>query len=1006
MAINIFSPVFKFASIRNPKPMEPTPDIISVMPDTALIQNIVTINESNSTNAQKLSDTNDLLQNYINSDFFIKTTALFYSIVDINNPTQEGLELMYDNLIVRLLTKSNTNEVYGLLLKYIKKFAADLNSTTEDKIRIIIPEKITFPFTEFEGENEYNPPKDESTEIIAAIVKFTEAKNKINEAKENNIVEIRPNNKVSKRNVTFLPLLQYFGKSKVIVSDAETDINNKFKTLTVRAESEHTFPQTDDSLSGNTSLRTTEDNNEVKVFNEAEHIVQLKKQIQLAIDQNLTEINENEIVTDASYNIILSALEVTKITIEAAEKKTDEKLKELYNKTDKLVPGRTYSLIGKEWKDITPILNPGYVVEDETGTSIMVHAHGCYLKYPVQVADLRVVEQQIVGYLPAEIAHINNTQRGEKNTRVTRRLKRVESFDSIIQESELTKETDTQSTERFSIENEAYDVQQEENSWNVNASVSGSYGPVSATVSGGYSSSSLELSGNSSSQQYAKEVFTRVVDRVSNRIRVERSVLTIEEFEETVTHEIDNSTQETKSYVYRWLNKLVRGTLKNYGKRLIFEIQVAHPSSYFISRMIKEKPQLNIPDDPRELIIGGIKFNPQMIDQNNYIALGTIYKTRLEAPPESKIIVSETFNSSSGSVYQGKLLPIKQGYACKKAIVTNTYSTGWPGGNHIAYMIGNSCFAYWNNQDDFWFPRTMWLANETENLAVSIWQGKLGYIFNIEVHCELTPEALSEWQTKAYYDLLDAYDKLKAQADLKLNEFDPNAPGLPPEKKRDVIKTELKKEAIRKMFRCNPFWVNDKYQVGKEYYPNCCLDSTNAERVRFLETVFDWRNMTYELHPYFYANKTQWNKILDLEDDDPHFEAFLKASYVTIHIPVHRDNLKEIAACNFIVNNAIGNYETIPEGLEDLLEELATEPATKFTYDLEGNELPEPKTTVDLGIFPVPTGLVILECSNQDGVKPIGFPQEDAPDPDVVIPKQYSPAIIADNCDNPTPPIP
>ena len=81
---------------------------------------------------------------------------------------------------------------------------------------------------------------------------------------------------------------------------------------------------------------------------------------------------------------------------------------------------------------------------------------------------------QTVGYLPAEIAHINNTQRGEKNTRVTRRLKRVESFESLIQENELTKETDTQSTERLSIENEAYQVQQEENSWNVGASVSGS----------------------------------------------------------------------------------------------------------------------------------------------------------------------------------------------------------------------------------------------------------------------------------------------------------------------------------------------------------------------------------------------------------------------------------------------------------------------------------------------------------------------------------------------------
>lgn len=608
MAIGTFSPTFKFASIRNPKPMESTPDIIPVMPDTNLILSIVSINESNSTNAQKLIDTNKLLQSYIDSDDFIKTTSAFYSVVDINKPTDKGLKLMYDNLIVRLLTKSNTNEVYGSLLKYIKIFAANINSTTANKIRIIIPEKITFPFTEFEGKNEYIPPTDESAEIIAAVVKLTEAKNKINEAKENNIIEVRPNNKVSKRNVPFFPLLQYFGKSEVIVSDAEIEINNKIETLTVRTENKHTFPQTDETLSGNTSLRTTEDNNEVKVFNEIEHIEQLKKLLQLAIDQNITELNENEIVTDANYNVILSVLEVARTTIEAAEKKINEKLKELYKKTNKLVPGRTYSLIGKEWIDITPIFNPNYVVQDETSTSIMVHTHGCYLKYPVQVADLRVIEQQAVGYLPAEIAHINNTQRGEKNTRVTRRLKKVESFESIITDEETTRETDTQSAEKFSIETEAFNVQQEENSANVNVSVSGSYGSVSTTVNGGYSSSSLELSGNNSSQQYAKEIFTRVLDRVSNRTRIERSVLTIEEFEETVTHEIDNSTQETKSYTYRWLNKLVRGTLKNYGKRLIFEIQVAHPSSYFISRMIKEKPQLNIPDDPRELIIGDINL--------------------------------------------------------------------------------------------------------------------------------------------------------------------------------------------------------------------------------------------------------------------------------------------------------------------------------------------------------------------------------------------------------------
>lgn len=383
-----------------------------------------------------------------------------------------------------------------------------------------------------------------------------------------------------------MPLLQYYRSSTIIVSDAETDLNDKIQTLTDRVANENNSPDTNDPSGENTSPEVTKDSDVDNFFHQIEYHKQLKKLIQLANEQNLTEINESEILTDDSYNTILSALEVTEITVEAAEKKIDA-MQKLYKQTDKLVPGRTYSLIGQAWKEVTAIVNPGFVVEDEIGTSITVHTQDCHLKYPIQVADLRVVEQQTVGYLPAEIAHIDNTQRREKYTGY-KTIEKVESFESFIQENELSKETDKQSTERFGIENEAYEVQQEENSSSANASVSASYGPVSATVNSGYFSGSEELSSNNSSQQYAKEIFTRIIDRVSNRIRVERSVLTVEEFEETVTHEIDNSTQETKSYVYRWLNKLVRGTLKNYGKRLIFELQVAHPSSYYISRMIKE----------------------------------------------------------------------------------------------------------------------------------------------------------------------------------------------------------------------------------------------------------------------------------------------------------------------------------------------------------------------------------------------------------------------------------
>jgi hypothetical protein len=231
-----------------------------------------------------------------------------------------------------------------------------------------------------------------------------------------------------------------------------------------------------------------------------------------------------------------------------------------------------------------------------------------------------------------------------------------------------------------------------------------------------------------------------------------------------------------------------------------------------------------------------------------------------------------------------------------------------------------------------------------------------------------------------------------------MSEFNPNAPGLNPTRKKQLIMTELKKGALGKMFRCNPFWITDDYEVGREYGPDCCQDSLNGEKIRFLETLFDWNNVTYELYPYLYANKNNWPGLLDLTDDDPHFEAFLQASYATVRIPVYRDSQKETAAVNFILYNSVANYQVVPAAMKPLLDELGSGKPTEFTTGLNGEQLAVPTEVVDLGIFTVPTDLVILECGVENGVKPIGFPQADAEGTDISIPKQYSPAIIADSC--------
>lgn len=124
--------------------MKSDPNIISVMPETLLIKQIVLINENDFPNDKKVNDINALLENFINSEQFIKTTSEFYSIFNIDESREEDLRLMYDNLIIRLLTKSNTNEVYGLLLKYIKKSQQLLIQSPKIKSKFLSPKELRF----------------------------------------------------------------------------------------------------------------------------------------------------------------------------------------------------------------------------------------------------------------------------------------------------------------------------------------------------------------------------------------------------------------------------------------------------------------------------------------------------------------------------------------------------------------------------------------------------------------------------------------------------------------------------------------------------------------------------------------------------------------------------------------------------------------------------------------------------------------------------------------------
>ncbi|MDD2345387.1 MAG: hypothetical protein PHY85_04500 [Bacteroidales bacterium] len=101
---------------------------------------------------------------------------------------------------------------------------------------------------------------------------------------------------------------------------------------------------------------------------------------------------------------------------------------------------------------------------------------------------------------------------------------------------------------------------------------------------------------------------------------------------------------------------------------------------------------------------------------------------------------------------------------------------------------------------------------------------------------------------------------------------------------------------------------------------------------------------------------------------------------------------------NFLYNNSIANYEVVPEHLQSIIEEMKDNAVATFTEDETGTPVADPINVKDLGVFNIPTSLVILEYGVSDGVKLRGYPEDaTAPTSDVIIPKQYSPAIITDN---------
>ena len=534
------------------------------------------------------------------------------------------------------------------------------------------------------------------------------------------------------------------------------------------------------------------------------------------------------------------------------------------------------------------------------------------------IADFRRVEQEVCCYVPGEVSHIENVMAREYKERATRSLTSVEITTETTKESEVENLTDTTTTERNEMQSEVSAVINEDNSQNYGASASASYDPTpnSSISVGGYadfSSSSSTSNSNSQAQTYAQEVTERAMERIVTKTQTKRTSRILKEFEENNKHGFDNTKgTDHVTGVYRWVDKIYKNKLINYGKRLMYEFAIPEPARFLKEAIWKNVEDNNFvsgvilpqaPIHPKDYVFASdsnlrIK-NAGSLNLENYQEIASQYNAQVNAIEISKTI-SDAF-STEGYAGQGNAgassfkMEIPEGYAATQTkfyggfvfvphALEYTYATISVENNSMGFGGAN-----WNAVSEL-LP----LDNIKNELSISFIGADVGGICaNVVAYCSLTEEALQQWQNETYNAIMDAYnERLREYNEATIaNEVIPGADKekltYNPLHNRSLEKKELKRVAIELLI--------DQERVSKDNYTSGTVDKVtkneafeaHAATVKFFEQAFDWEIMAYTFYPYMYGKQEDWKELFQEQDAaDPLFQAFLQSGMARTVVPI------------------------------------------------------------------------------------------------------------------------
>jgi hypothetical protein len=434
---------------------------------------------------------------------------------------------------------------------------------------------------------------------------------------------------------------------------------------------------------------------------------------------------------------------------------------------------------------------------------------------------------------------------------------------------------------------------------------------VKGEVNSNFATSTSTSESTSSASTYAQEVIDKSLQKIIERVREERTVTTLVETEETNTHTFDNILGTGHVIgIYRFVDKLYKAQIVNYGKRLFLEFLVPEPAAFYVYAQANEDLEgvtLEEPTDPGNL-------TPFDINETNYQTWVSKYNVQDVAPPPARYAVVGTSaemkhnqDLAAGALVTTALkdLLLPPGYAAVTTYchAVNVKAAAAPSDPAFLVSVAWQQFdmatsstaeqAFLDPDNEVAAPSTAFSGAIPISVLTANYSA---WTLNIEILCERTDEAYREWQLATYQKVMAAYNLAKAEYDNQVAQaktaMQLQAAGvvLTPEAKRELERRELQRGCIT-LFAGDYFDQYDatKLQSSQEYPEFDLAEAANeGTRAQFFQQAFQWEDMTYLFYPYFWGRKDNWVDVLRLDDDDPVFAGFLKAGYARVVVPVRQ----------------------------------------------------------------------------------------------------------------------